>query len=324
MKKIIKILVWVVGIIIAIFLLLNIAVALFAKPIVVSQIEQNLKLKANLEGLNVSFPPAVNIRNLNIQGLAKIDEVSLKPSILGFLAGKIVLNELRIIKPRIFLVMDKNGKLNLPQFENKGKQPPIFLAGLDIREGSISFTDYKVDPAGYNMVLSDIEVKVSKVSFPITSLLANFNMSALLGPYQDKGAITAQGWVDFGPKDMEGKIELKDIEMIYFVPYFKDSPFGSFQVTAKLNASSDLKAVNNNLAAKCRIKFMNFSSEFIFKTKLDKPSVDPAMLKQQVAGAMARNIFEQLPRKIADNPEEFKKQIKDLGKSLKEMFLKKE
>lgn len=324
MKKIIKILVWVVGIIIAIFLLLNIAVALFAKPIVVSQIEKNLKLKASLEGLSVSFPLSVNIRNLNIQGLAKVEEISLKPSILGFLAGKIVLNELRVIKPRISLVMDKDGKLNIPQFENKGKQPPIYLASLDIRKGSVSFIDYKVDAAGYSLALSDIEVRVSKVSFPITSLLTNFNISALLGPDKDKGALTAEGWVDFGPKNMEGKIELKDIEMTYFTPYYKDSPFGSFQVTAKLNAISDLKAVNNNLAAKCRIKFMNLSSEFTFKTKLDKPSVDSNMLKQQVVGAMAQNIFEQLPQKYADNPEDFKKQIKDLGKSLKEMFRKKE
>ncbi|MBU0504019.1 MAG: DUF748 domain-containing protein [Candidatus Omnitrophota bacterium] len=328
MKRIIKILFWVVGVIIAIFILLSIAVALFAKPIVISQIEQNLKLKTSLDSLSLGFPLSVNIRNLNIRSLAKVEEVSLKPSLLAFLAGKIVLNELRVIKPEITLVMDKSGKFNFSLPENKGKRPPVFLAGLDIRLGKVFFIDRKIDPAGYKITLSGINVKVSKVAFPITSLSANFNVSAMLGENAEKGSVTASGWIDFGPKNMEGRVELKDIEMTYFTPYFQglqDSPLAGFTVSsAKLNASSDLKAVNNNLTAKCRIKVMNLSSEFTFKTKLDKPSIDPNMIKQQVVGAIASNIFEQLPQKIAENPEDFKKQMKDLGKSLKEMFLKKE
>ncbi|MFH1397890.1 MAG: DUF748 domain-containing protein [Candidatus Omnitrophota bacterium] len=328
MKKIIKILAWVVGIIIILFLLLSIVVALFTKPIAISQIESNFKLKTNIGSLSLGFPLSVNIRNLNIQGLVKVEEISLKPSILGFLAGKIVLNELRIIKPQISLVMDKNGKLNIPQFENKGKQPPIFLAGLDIRQGKVFFVDQKIGSAGYKITLSNINAKISKVSFPITSLLANFDVSAMLGDNAEKGIATASGWIDFGPKDMEGRIELKDIEMTYFAPYIQglqDSPLGGFMdSSAKLNASSDLKAVNNNLAVKCRIKVMNLSSEFTFKTKLDKPVIDASMITQQLAGAAAANTIEQLSQKYVDNPEDFKKQVKDLGKSLKEMFLKKE
>src|SRR3989338_604852 len=141
MKKTPKIIIWLALIFAAIYLLLNICIALFGKAIVVSQIEKKLKRKATLEKLNVGFPLSINIYNLDIQDLAEIDYLSLKPSILGFFAGKVVLSGVKIIRPQITLYMDEQGKLNLPQLGNQGKEPPVLLAGLNIKEGKVIFID---------------------------------------------------------------------------------------------------------------------------------------------------------------------------------------
>ncbi len=358
MKKISKIIIWIVVIFAVIFLLLHIAVALFGKTIVTGQIEKNLKLRTTLESLNVSFPLSVNIRKLDIQGLARIDSLSARPSILGFLAGKIVLNELKVVRPQITLLMDQEGKLNLPQFDSAAKQPPILLAGLNIQEGSLVFIDKNIDPSGYKTMVNNINVHISKVAFPPTSLYAKFNVSVFLGESKEKskGNILASGWIDFGPKDMEGKVTLKDIDVTYLAPYYQKFDEVKKLVAGKLNFVSDLQAKNNTLLAKCHLElsdlvyakesptegqsqagdlmpgiltlFSDSSGKMVFDfaihTKLDNPRIDLKNLRSIMAQSAVENIANQPPEKIIENIKDAGKQFKDLGKSLKEMFKKKE
>ena len=145
-KTIFKVIVWLAGILFFVFLTANVLFIAFGKAIVVGQIEQNLKLKANLERISFSLPLSVSIRGLEVGNLFKADSISLSPSLLGFLAGKIVLNELKIIKPEITLVKDAEGKINLPVLEAKGKQPPLLLAGLKVIEGKLTFIDKNSAP----------------------------------------------------------------------------------------------------------------------------------------------------------------------------------
>jgi hypothetical protein len=358
MKKIFKIIIWIALFLAVIFLLLNIAIALFGKAIVAGQIEKNLKLKAKLESMSISFPLSVNIRNLDIQGLAKIDSLSARPSILGFLAGKVVLNELTVVRPKISVEMDSNGKLNLPAFSAKGKQPPILLAGLKVKEGSLIFIDKKVDPAGYKIMVNNINADIAKATFPPTSLFTRFNLSAFLVDNQNapKGKAAASGWIDFGPKNMEGRVELKDIDVTYLAPYYQTFSPAKKLASGKLNFTSDLKAENNDLIGKCHLEVVDLVYEketpaegqpaapdlaasvlnmlsgntgkiafdFTLKTKLDNPKINLKDLQGMFAQSAIQNIVNQPPENIIKNAKDLEKQFKDFGKTMKEMWKKKE
>lgn len=358
MKKISKIIIGIVVVLVVIYLLLNIAIALYGKAVIVSQIEKKLKRKATLQSLSMAFPISLNLQKLDIQGLAKIDSLSARPSLLGFLAGRVVLSELKVVRPQITLEMDQEGKLNIPQFASKSKQPPILLTGLKIKEGIFIFIDKKVEPAGYRVMINNIEANISKAVFPPTSLFTQFNLSAFLGDSQDKprGKILASGWLDFRPKDMEGKVELKDIDLTYLAAYYQRFAAAKKLVSGKLNFVSDLKAENNDLKAKCHMELSDLvyaketpvegqqpkidltsnvlnllsgntgkvSFDFTISTKLDKPRIDLKGLRGIIAQAAVQNIASQPPEKIIENIKDAKQQFKDLGKSLKEMFKKKE
>ena len=145
-KKIIKKLFLVAVAIALIYAILNVAFLFFAKRIAETQIEKNLKLKASIHKVTISFPLLIAMSGVEIQDLLKADSISFSPSILGFLAGKIVLNELKMIRPEITIVKNQDGKLNLPVLEQKGKQPPLLLASLKIKDGKVIFLDKKLDP----------------------------------------------------------------------------------------------------------------------------------------------------------------------------------
>lgn len=358
MKKMQKRIIRVLVIIAALYLLLNAALLAFGKAIIISQIEKNLKTRASLEKVTFGLPLSINVDKLNIDGLLKADSISVSPSILGFLAGKIVLSNLKLIRPEITLIKSADGKLNLPQFAAKGKQPPILLAGLRIKEGKFIFVDKKLDPDGYRVIVDNINVHISKVAFPPASLYANFEASAVLvnGANEPAGKAMVSGWIDFGPKDMDGKFELKDVEAAVLAPYYKDIIPGKKLRSAKLNFTAGLKAKSNDLLVKCRLEFSNvlyeketqeqdkeqtidifrealgiFSDtsgkltfDFSINTKLDNPRLDLINLKGSIAQAAVQNIANQPPENVIGKVRETAKKFKEFGKGLKDIFKKEE
>lgn len=351
-KTIFKVIVWLAGILFFIFLAANILFIIFGKAIVAGQIEQNLKLKANMERISFSLPLSVSIHGLEVGNLFKADSISLSPSLLGFLAGKIVLNELKIIKPEITLVKDAEGKINLPVLEAKGKQPPLLLAGLKVIEGKFTFIDKKLKPEGYKVNVDSIHIDIAKIAFPPTSLYTNFNLSAALRSADNSsgGGFKASGWIDFGPKNMDGKLELSEIDIAALAPYFQDTFPVKKILSTRLNLSADLKAKNNDLTIKCHGEIqkqtqqpegqadrqelfsdiVNFFSDtegkitfdFPIHTKLDNPRFDLLNLKGLIAQTAVENIITQPPENVMDKVKGAVSEIEEFGKSLKKIFKK--
>ncbi|MCM8801294.1 MAG: DUF748 domain-containing protein [Candidatus Omnitrophica bacterium] len=342
MRRIIKITSWIVIFISLLYLILNIGLVFLGKKIIVRQIEKNIKNKVTLEGLNLSLPFSLNLSNLKIHDLISIDYLFLRPSILGFLAGKIILNELKIIKPVLNIEMDEEGRFNPVVLKDNPKPKMLLLVSLKIKDGRLIFMDKRIKPRGYRMILDNINIDIFKVSFPPVSLLTRFNLSSSLLDNSNnlKGSILAFGWIDLGHKDMEGRVELKDFELIYLQPYYQRyNLINKKIVSGRVNLISDLKAVNNDLIAKCHFEVSDLSYEreenqdkqttkidiindtlkifsnkekkialdFTINTKLDKPRIELKDLKKVFIQAILQNL-------ISKPSEESMKDIKDIGK----------
>jgi uncharacterized protein involved in outer membrane biogenesis len=354
MKKIHKIIIWVIVVITVIFIILNLIVPSFAKKIIVEQIEANLKVRASLGGVNITPPLSINLIDLKVGDLFQADRVSVSPNILGFFAGKIVLSGVALINPVITVEQSKEGKLNIPQLEQKGKQPPVYITGLVLRNGKVIFNDKKVSPQGFKIILNRINADISKVILPPTSLKTNFKVSGdFLRPDNKKiGSINFLGWLDFGPKDMDGTLEVKDLDISYFSPYYGDFISSKKLLSAKLNTKTTFKSRNNNLdtltnlrlsdlvyakyeESELQIPSLNLSRnaldfftdakgnldlEFDINTKLDEPNISIEQLEKVMLKAAVKNLANQSPedliKKVNDNIEQFKA----FGKGLEKIF----
>jgi hypothetical protein len=356
LKKINKVIIWIFGVGLFVFIILNFAVSFFAKKIIVEEIEKNLKLEASLGGVNITPPFSVNLIDLKIGDLFQADRISVSPNILGFFAGKIVLNGVALINPVISLEQSSDGKLNLPQLEQKGEQPPVYLTGLVLRNGKFTFNDKKASPDGFKTILNRIDVDISKVVLPLTSLKTNFKISAdfLNSDDQKIGSFIFSGWLDFGTKDMDGALTIKNLDITYFSPYYGSFISNKKLLSAKLNTRTTLKSKNNNLDTLTSLRLSdlvyarrevenlelpslsltrnaldfftdaggNLDLEFDIRTKLDNPNVGIEQLEKIILKAAAKNLANQNPedliRKVNDNVE----QIKAFGKGLEKLFKK--
>jgi hypothetical protein len=351
MRKISRIILSVVTLALVIFILLNLILALFGRQLAVAQIERALNLDVRLGSLRLGFPFSLKLSGLELGELAQVKEVSLSPSILGLLAGKIVLSALTLSEPVVTLVQSPEGRLNLPELKQRGKRPPLLIAGLVVKNGTLEFIDQKIDRQGWRVLLERINFKVSKLALPPTSLFTRFRLSAdILDPHSQKlGSASASGWIDFGPKDMDGNFQLKDLQITYFFPYYGNFLSRKNLLSAKLNFNADLKAKNDDLKISCHLELADFvygpeeepktekdkflalmpdaldlfrdttgrvKMDFTIPTTLSNPRINILRFVAQGAQKNLTKDPENTIQKISNTVEKFKA----LGKSLKNIF----
>jgi len=357
MKKINKIVRFLLVVFLVIFVSCSIAISLFGKNFVVSQAEKNLKMKMSLGSIGLRLPFSVVLKGLELEGLFKAQEISFYPNILGLLGGKIVLSGVTLVRPVINIEQSKSGVLNVPVFEKTGKQkqPPVLLTGLAVKDGRFIFTDKKIAPEGYKVIADKINVSFSKVMFPPASLNTRFKMDFSFVDTQDKalGDVDFSGWIDFGSKDMDASLKIGNVDLTYFTPYYGDFISKKKLLSLKLNSLSFFKAERNNLKVSSNFKLSdlayaeeeqqegesldifgntlavfadkngNLDLNFEINTKLDTPKVTLEDLKGIILAAAIRNLSNRSPSEIADKVGRDIKQFRDFGEGLRDIFKKK-
>ncbi|MDD5432107.1 MAG: DUF748 domain-containing protein [Candidatus Omnitrophica bacterium] len=331
------------------------------KNLIVGQLKQNLNMPVSLDEFSIKFPLSISLKNLAIGELIKVKEISFYPNLLGVFAGKIVLGGLQITQPVINLVQDANGKLNLPEFKQGGKEPPFFATDLVIIDGRLNFTDKKIIAEGFKIIMDKINISVAKVMVPITSLNTKFKMSSSLLNSEGItiGNFDFSGWVDFGRKDMDAVFTVKDLDITNFSLYYGDFISTKKLQSAKLEFLSKLTAKSNDLSILSNLKLYNLiyapqepisesqsqlempkpdfaknaldlftdkggnlNLEFNIDTKLDNPQISVKQLKKEILRAAVRNLSNQNPAQLMEKISNTVDQFKDFGKQMKELFKK--
>jgi hypothetical protein len=342
-------------IVIVVFTTACILVALFGKNIIVSQIEQNLNVKAGLSAVQLRFPFKISLVKLTVGDLFKAERVSFSSNLLGFFAGKIIIDGLTLVEPEINLRQSSDGVLNMPRFKQTERQPQVYITGLEINKGKFNFIDYKVSSEGFYVNLDDINSSISKVMLPPTSLNAKFKFSCKITGQDNEplGTIGSEGWIDFGPKNMDASFEVIGLEAAYFSPYYEGFLSKRKVLSAKVNLKSRLKAINNDLNINTDFRLSglvyaqeeqpeealissfelakdtldlftdregNLNLKFSVKTKLDHPEISADELKKSILKAAARNLADQSPEDLAEKVNSTLQKFKGIGKEMKEIF----
>lgn len=353
MKKRFKVMIILLAIFLVIFFTASVLVGIYAPKIVADQIQQALKVKVHLDKISLSLPCTIALEKLEIGNLAKIKRISFSPNLIALLFGKVVIHGLTITEPVVYLERSANGKLNLPLVEQKpaAKAPEVYPTSLKIQGARIIFTDKKVNGTEYHMMVDKLNINVSKVSLPITSLATNFGLSCQLVNQAGEvfGEVDFSGWLDYLARDMDATLQIKDMEVTNFSAYYGNFISNKKLISAKLELTSIFKAKDNALniktdfnlsklvydenqpqemsldLAKNALDFFtdsrgNLRLEFDIDTWLDKPALSQAKLKSVILKAAMKNLSNQSPQQLMDKVVSVVDQYKELGEGLKAIF----
>ncbi|MDP1853291.1 MAG: DUF748 domain-containing protein [Candidatus Omnitrophota bacterium] len=325
-------------------------VSIFAKNIIKAEIEKQLKTEASVRSVWLSPPLSLNIGGFTLGDLAEIEKISVTPSFIGLLSGKIVLNNIALIRPQINLERKTDGTFNLPQLP-RGGENPVIITGFFIKDGAVSVTDKKVSDEPFSFTIKDINIKVEKGSPLPYPLTIKYALSALLPARTGlkEGKVSGAGLIDWTHKNMQGDFKISDIDVLLFKPYLGDIVSSVIPPeAAQANFNADLSAKNNDLLIKCNFKATPLTAlkeaaeadqlkgiegavimlglglvknnqnevnlEFDIKTKLDNPRFDKITLKGSV--------FQNILQNALENPEKVTDTVKSIGEQIKEQVKK--
>lgn len=339
-KILLGIVIFIVVLVFAGYIFLNVQ----GKNIVKQQLSGVFSKPVSVRGVKVDFPLTIRIDELAVQDFLRTDlSISVNP--LGLLAGKVVLNKLLINKPNLNLIRYQDGSLNLPLKENKGSKQAIpIILNFDLIDGKVHYTDNFKNFSGYAIDISEIDVKIRKRGLGFSPAF-NFDVSAQLGDKIRAGKnIRSSGWIDLAKKNMDGNIEMKDLNSKFIMPLYQKI-LGDSVSQAMMNLNAKLTAKNNDLKCDCNLQLSGLKSQpqepgqeeekktkditaisnifdifsspegkleldFIIYTKLDHPGFERI--------DFGPNMFKAATKNLISNPEETVSKVKEIGKDIKE------
>ncbi|MDI6758672.1 MAG: DUF748 domain-containing protein [Candidatus Omnitrophota bacterium] len=265
------------------------------KDIFIKKLEALTHKKVTLDYIYLSLPFNLVAKNLAIQGQAKIEELSVSPSVFYLLFGKIVFNRIRLIKPQITYqrippaispALSGSGNLEdiketpstISFIEPKHKRKDIFrfiLKRLEIKDGNLTLIDHTAGPSGVKITIKDISFNLTDLYLYPVSVVTNFELKGKIPWRKGKeGEIAIAGWLNLYKKDMQASLKIASIDGVYLHPYYAnwvDLEKARIE-SATLNFTSNITSLNNNLAAECHLEL----SDIVRKARLPEEEVKKA------------------------------------------------
>ncbi|MCG2713512.1 MAG: DUF748 domain-containing protein [Candidatus Omnitrophica bacterium] len=275
-----------------IFIIIAISVIIFScfyvfllfqgKFFIANKLHEATGRKVSIGQLVIKPPLNIELKNLEIEGLAKISSIYLSPSIPNIFLGKIAFNKIRIINPKIIL----EKKLSAPQEpivsetvaipdnaavavaipDNAAAKPDVskksdlrlIIKSLKIRQGELDIIDQSAGTQGIKLTVRDISFDLKNLYTFAVDTKTDFELRGRI-PWntgEPDGKIYMSGWVNSYKKDMLSTLKIENIDGIAFHPYYSNwvDLEKARIVKAKLSFSSTIKGENNDIAANCHLE----------------------------------------------------------------------
>ena len=285
-----------------IFALLYAFLAFMGRSIITKTVAGLTHKNVSIGNFILTPPLNIQIKKLNIEGLAKVDAIFIAPSIPYLLTGKIALNRVSIENPEISF--EKNplpptGNLGylsptpkpVAVLQAKEKRAfPLIVKRLNIKDGKVNFIDRTVSTEGIKIKVQDINFNLTNLYLFPSSAITNFDLKGRI-PWSEgkaEGKIEADGWLNFFKKDMQASLKIQDIDAIYLYPYYSnwvDLEKARIE-SASLNFTSNIRGLSNDVTAVCRLELTNI-------VRKPRPADEPKEKAERMTDAVL-DIFKSL------------------------------
>lgn len=298
-----------------IFTAAHIFLILQGRALVTRRIEALTNKKVTIGDFAITPLLKIEIKNLQIQDMGKVDSVYIVPSMLGLLTGVVAFNDVQIINPDLIIEKFKQSQNEETIVIKEETNPPVvssksvakarvkiseeqighiraILKRLSIKNGRINFVDHTVGDKGIKLTFKDVDFTVTDLYLFPRSAVAEFDLKASI-PWQagqEEGSIRFWGWVNFYKKNMKADLKISGIDGVYLYPYYSswvDLDKARIE-KAKLNFTSDISGSNNNLTAVCHLELTDI-------VRLGRPSDQQPEKAEKIATAIL-DIFKALDK----------------------------
>jgi hypothetical protein len=184
-----------------------------------------------IEALDIRF------KNPASKEVFRVDKLILEADFIGLLKKEYVISNLFLENPYILLEKNNQGGLVSPPFfrkdSNKGEAEkqviPLIIKNIRITKGSLDYLDRGGLVESVLTKVRDIELDFKDIMMPFSDNFSTYTVSANIPKNISTGKIKSSGNIKTKTMDMDGKIEIRSLDITGFKPYFQKQ--GNVNVT---------------------------------------------------------------------------------------------
>ena len=146
--------------------------------------------------------------------------------------------------------------------------PPVTIKHAIISDSSFYLCGRHLNNSPIKVTVKDINIDIERLILPVRkSEITSFEITAKI-PWEnikEQGKVWLEGWIDLFKKDLRAELKIEDIDAVYLRPYYSswvDLEKSHIQ-EAKLNFSSEVVGLNNEINADCHLEL----TSIVFKPR---------------------------------------------------------
>lgn len=199
-------------------------------------VERILECDVNLEAIDVTLFSGVTLNNIELLRsndgamILAADRVVLRYQLLPLFSQRVVIDEIRLLNPRLNVERLSDGRLNYHDFfsstrlpdmstinrsDEQGREIDLLISHLYVQGGELLFRDYSFNRAPHRYKLSDFDLHLSNFS-----LHNNFEFQ-LWGKLNGT-SIDTEGVINLDQAQFDIKMVVDQLDIVQFQPYYRD------------------------------------------------------------------------------------------------------
>jgi hypothetical protein len=199
-------------------------------------------------------------------------EIRIYPSFLSLLKNSIQIKEFTLLQPSFFFYRSREGHMAGPwvttREESRGKEISkeeekkrgeaieVRIDRIRIEKGSIDFEDGKVGDPPSRMKWRDLDFEIRDLRYPLASLHSPVTLNGKMKGKAEEGSITLNGWIDAKTMDMETSLNIRQIEVKTFEPYYRKRVTAEIE-SGTLDMHSDIVVKDRRIDAPGELDLIN-------------------------------------------------------------------
>jgi hypothetical protein len=265
----------------------SVYVAVNGRGILLSELEKNLGVKAQVGSLKILFPDTIVAEDVKLSETLGVKRVEVTPSLLGLLSGNMVFNAIILDGSQATITRNPDnsfdfglGQIEVPHPARLGgKKKPLrfYVNKLNIRDSRVTFVDKGLADGSASVIrcLLDLEcrrpslLQILRMQFKGQGRLTLENGDPL-------GLIFFDGWVEPLARNMDAEAVLSEVRLSGLRPYYKKyfkKEVKSGDVGLTIRAASK----DNDLLADCHLE--------LARVKFKEPETAVGIAQEPVKGA---------------------------------------
>jgi len=248
----------------------------YANRIIAVELETRLGKAFSIDSIDLKWghveARGIKLRNPAGREVIVVESVEVTADFMQAFRKEYVVSSLILKAPYVFIETDHKGELvNPPLPFGYGKAPvkeagktvpvPITIKRLEILDGAVDYLDGRAGKKPVLTRLRSVNINFGNIRVPSADDWSPFTVSASVPVHGGAGLLKTTGRINLASMDMEGKGEIRDLDITAFKPYFqRETDVNVTRGFIDVDATVRVSSKRIHAPGKATLKNLEFSS----------------------------------------------------------------